>query len=158
MVLCALGGAVLTGALLISVGFWRVTEVTAEDGQFYTAAVVKEYAGLHAGDRMLGFDKAAVEERLKAGLPLLENIRIRRHLDGRVSISYGEITDVYYTCHNENYYLISAEDEGKEDGYEVLGAFSNSKEARRVGAVYVGLPEATRVRVGEPLTFIDLPY
>lgn len=158
LLLCALGGVALTVAVWLAAGFWRVTEVTAEEGQFYTASVVREYADLHAGDRMLGFDKSSVEERLKKGLPLLENIRIRRHLNGRVSISFGEITEVFYTCHNENYYLISAGDEAAKEGYEVLGVFSNPKEARRVGAVYVGLPEAARVRVGETLSFINLPY
>ena len=101
---------------------------------------------------MLGFDSRAVVKRLKSGLPLLDHIKVRKHLNGKVSITFEEITEVYYTCHNMNYYLISAED------HEVLGAFTNPNEARRVGAIYIGLPEATRVRVGEELSFINLPY
>ncbi len=156
-----LGGAVLTGGILLGSGLWRVKEVSTEDGQFYTAAVIKEYAAISAGDGMLGFDSSAVAARLRKGLPLLEDIRIRKGLGGRVTITFREITEVYYTCHNGNYYLINAEEisEAEEEPFgEVLGVFSNAKEARRVGAVYVGLPEATRVRVGELLSFINLPY
>ena len=156
-----LGGAVLTGGILLAGGLWKVTEVTAADGQFYTASVIKEYAALSPGDQMLGFDGSAVAERLRKGLPLLDGIRVRKHLNGRVTITYREITEVYYTCHNGNYYLINAEDLSSDTvgkGGEVLGVFSNPKEARRVGAIYVGLPETARVRVGEPLTFINLPY
>ena len=156
-----LGGAVLTGGILWGSGLWRVTEVAVADGQFYTASVIREYADITPGEAMLGFDGADVKARLRDGLPLLDDIRIRKGLGGKVTITYREISQAYYTCHNGNYYLINGEDlsaetAGKEG--EVLGVFSNPKEARRVGAVYVGLPEAARVRVGEPLTFINLPY
>ena len=161
MLLGLLGGIVLTGGILLAGRLWKVTEITAADGQFYTASVIKEYAALSPGDRMLGFDGSDVAERLRKGLPLLDGIRVRKHLNGRVTITYREITEVYYTCHNGNYYLINAEDLSPDTagkGGEVLGVFSNPKEARRVGAIYVGLPETARVRVGEPLTFINLPY
>jgi hypothetical protein len=85
-------------------------------------------------------------------LPLLDDIRIRRQLNGSVTVSFNEITEVYYTCHNRNYHLMDAAHR------EVLGVFSQPGEARRVGAVYVGLPESARMRVGEPLSFIHLPY
>ena len=154
ILLCMLGGVVLVGILLLVSSFWLVTDVNAADGTLYSSAVVEEYADIDEGDRMLGFDSAAVVERLKAGLPMLDRIRVRKHLNGEVAITFEEITEVYYTCHNANYYLISAEDEDRE----VLGVFSNANEARRVGAVYLGLPESARVRVGEKLSFIHLPY
>ncbi len=147
-----LGSAALVGLILLLSGLWRVSEVTAEDGVLYSAAVVMEYADIDVGDKMLGFDSSAVAKRLKAGLPMIDNIRIRKHLNGKVSISFEEITEVYYTCHNANYYVISAADR------EVLGVFSTPTEAKRAKAIYIGLPEATRVRVGERLSFINLPY
>ena len=42
--------------------------------------------------------------------------------------------------------------------HEVLCVSGDASEARRVGATYLGLPACTRVRVGEELTFINLPY
>jgi len=107
--LCMLGGAVLTGGILLGSGLWRVKEVSAADGQFYTAAVIKEYAAISEGDGMLGFDSSDVAARLRKGLPLLTDIRIRKGLGGKVTITFREINRVYYTCHNENYYLINAD-------------------------------------------------
>ena len=152
ILLCMLGGTTLVVAIMLLGGLWKVTEVTAEDGQLYTASVVEQLADLEAGDAMLGFDSFAVVKRLKKSLPLLDHVKVRKHLNGKVTISFSEVTELYYTRHNANYYIISAEDR------EVLGVFSNPNEARRVGAVYLGLPEATRVRVGEKLSFINLPY
>lgn len=152
ILLCMLGGTTLVVAIMLLGGLWKVTEVTAEDGQLYTASVVEQLADLEAGDAMLGFDSFAVVRRLKKSLPLLDHVKVRKHLNGKVTISFSEVTELYYTRHNANYYIISAEDR------EVLGVFSNPNEARRVGAVYLGLPEATRVRVGEKLSFINLPY
>ena len=152
ILLCMLGGLVLTIAVMLLGGLWKVTEGVAEDGQLYTAAVVEQFADLETGDTMLGFDSFAVAKRLKKGLPLLDQVKVRKHLNGKVTITFSEVTELYYTRHNTNYYIISAEDR------EVLGVFSNPNEARRVGAVYVGLPEATRVRVGEKLSFLNLPY
>lgn len=152
ILLCMLGGVALVVAIMLLGGLWKVTEVTAEDGQLYTASVVEQLADLEAGDTMLGFDSFAVVKRLKKGLPLLDHVKVRKHLNGKVTITFSEVTELYYTRHNANYYIISAEDR------EVLGVFSNPNEARRVGAVYIGLPEATRVRVGEKLSFINLPY
>ena len=147
-----LGGVALVGAILLLSSLWTVKSVIASDGQIYTASVVAELSDLEAGDRMLGFDSSDVAKRLKADLPLLDRIKVRKHLNGEVSIRFEEITEVYYTCHNANYYFISIHDR------RVLGVSSDPKEAKRVGAVYVGLPEAARVRVGEELTFINLPY
>ncbi|MBQ9151476.1 MAG: FtsQ-type POTRA domain-containing protein, partial [Clostridia bacterium] len=146
ILLCMLGGVLLTGAIALVGGLWKVSDVTAADGQLYSASVVEEYADVQAGDKMLGFDASAVVKRLKKGLPLLDKVKVRKHLNGKVTITFTEVTDLYYTQHNGNYYIISAEDR------EVLGVFSNPNEAKRVGAVYVGLPEATRVRVGEELS------
>ena len=147
-----LGGAALVSVILIVGGLWKVTEVKAAEGQIYSAEVVAEVADITIGEKMLGFDSSAVARRLKRGLPMLDRIKVRKHLNGEVTVTFEEITEVYYTCHNQNYYVIDAADR------EVLGVFSNPNEAKRVGAIYIGIPESTRVRVGEELTFINLPY
>lgn len=150
--LCCLGGALLFLGVYLLSGLWKVTEVTAGDGTHYSAAVVLEYADVQAGDEMLGFDASAVVRRLKEGLPLLDTVKVRKHLNGRVTITCTEETDLFYTRHNGNYYIIS------EKTHKVLCVSSQPTEARRVGAIYLGIPEATRVRVGEELRFINLPY
>ena len=152
LLLCLLAVAALTGAVMALSTLWRVTEVTAEDGTLYSAAVIRAYTGVEVGESMMSFDARAVAGSLKAGLPMLDDIKVRKHLGGRLSVSYTEIDKAYYTCHNGNYSLFST------DELEVRGVYSSAAEPRRVGATYVGLPESTRVRVGEKLTFINLPY
>ncbi len=149
---CFLGAAVLCLAVLLLGRLWKVTAVSAEDGQLYSATALIEYAGVEAGDEMLGFDCGAIERRLKEGLPLLDRIQVRRRLNGTVTIRVTEETELYYTRHNMNYYIISATTR------RVLCVASSPTEARRVGAVYVGIPESARVRVGEQIRFINLPY
>ena len=149
---CMLGGSVLILSIMGAAGFWRIKDVTAPDGAVYTAAVLLEYADIRTGDGMLGFDTFAVAKDLKKDLPLLDKVKVRRHLNGTVSITVTELTNLYYTRHNQNYYIMNA------DTREVLGVFATPDEARRVGAVYLGIPEETRVRVGEKLSFINLPY
>jgi hypothetical protein len=150
--ICFMGGVVLCLAVLLLTSFWRVGQVTAQDGEHYSAARVLECAGVEAGDGMLSFDRFSLKRALKETLPLIDNVKVRRRLNGDVTISFSEFTNLYYTQHNVNYYIISA------DTKEVLCVYADSAEARRVGAIYLGLPETTRVRVGEELTFINLPY
>lgn len=152
LLICFLGGIILVVALLLVSKLWTATEISTEDGELYSATVIRKYADLEVGDEMLGFDSFAVVKRLRKGLPLLDDVKVRKHLNGKVTITFTEHTELYYTRHNSNYYIISATDR------TVLGVFANPNEAKRVGAVYLGLPESTRVRVGEKLTFINLPY
>ena len=150
---CMLGAVLLTLSLLLLGRLWKVRAVEAEDCQQYSATVLCEYTGVKAGDEFLGFDAYAVARRLKEELPLIDRVLVYKTIDGRLKIKVtSEHTNLYYTRHNQNYYIISA------DTREVLGVFSKPDEAKRVGAIYLGLPEETRVRVGEELTFIDLPY
>jgi cell division septal protein FtsQ len=152
LLLCMLGVVILTAAVMLLGKLPKVTAVSAEDGTYYTASAVLAHAGIEEGDEMLGFDGFAKAKELKQSLPLMDKVKIRKHLNGAVTISFTEVESLYYTCHNQNYYLINAET------HEVLNVAGDAAEARRVGAVYLGLPECTRVRVGEELTFINLPY
>lgn len=152
LLLCMLGAAVLTVSVMLLGKLWKVNGITAEDGQLYTAATVLEYADIEVGDEMLGFDGFAVVKQLREHLPLLDEVKVRKHINGTVTISFTEVTRLYYTRHNVNYYIINAET------HEVLCVSAKPDEARRVGAIYLGLPECARVRVGEKLTFVNLPY
>ncbi len=145
-------GILLCAAVLFIASLWTVSEVTAEDGRYYTADQLLTYADIPVGDELMGFDASDVEDRLTDALPLLKKVHVRKHLDGSVSIKTTEYQKLYYTQHHVNYYLIDATD------FHVIGVMSEPDEARRVGAVYIGLPENARVRVGETVSFINLPY
>ncbi len=145
-------GIVLCVGIFFVSTLFRVKAVTATPGRYYTAEVLVEASGVEAGDLTAAFDTAAVERRLKKALPLIETVRVSKRLDGTLSIKITEEEAVYYTCHNVNYYFIAADDRS------VLGAMSTPDEAERVGAVYLGLPETAYVRVGEKVSFVNLPY
>ena len=152
LMLCMLGGVLLTVAVMLLGKLWKVTDVTATEGSYYSSSAVVASLGVEAGDEMLGFDGFAVIKELRQRLPLLDRVKVRKHLNGTVSVTFTEVEELYYTQHNQNYYIIDAKT------HEVLCVMAKPDEARRVGAVYLGLPECTRVRVGEELSFVVLPY
>lgn len=152
LLLCMLGLAALTAAVFFLGKLPKVKSVTADEGVYYSATAVLAHAGIEAGDEMLGFDSLATARELKEKLPLMDKVRVRKRLNGSVTVQFTEVESLYYTRHNQNYYIIDAET------HEVLCVSGDATEARRVGAIYLGLPECTRVRVGETLTFINLPY
>ncbi len=146
---CALGLCILI--CLIGI-IPKVKEVRAEGGRIYSAEVLIHYADVKTGDNLWGFDTMSVEKQMKEYMPLLISARVRKHLNGDVSISAVEYKNLYYTCHNRNYYIFTTDD------LHVLCALPTAEEAQRVGAVYIGLPETARVRVGESISFINIPY
>ena len=152
LLLCMLGLVALTTAVLFLGKLPKVRSVSADEGAYYTATAVLAHAGIEEGDEMLGFDSFAKARELKQKLPLMEKVKVRKHLNGTVTVRFTEVESLYYTRHNQNYYIIDAET------HEVLCVSGDASEARRVGATYLGLPACTRVRVGEELTFINLPY
>lgn len=152
LLLCMLGIVIFTAAVLFLGKIPKVRSVTANEGTYYTSTAVLAHAGVEVGDEMLGFDSFTLAKELKQKLPLMEKVKVRKHMDGSVTVSFTEVQELYYTCHNQNYYIINAET------HDVLCVSGDASEAHRVGAIYLGLPESTRVRVGEPLTFINLPY
>lgn len=152
LLLCLLGATVLTVAVLLLGKIPKVRSTVADEGVYYTSTAVLAHAGIEEGDEMLGFDSFAVAKKLKQSLPLMDKVKVRKHLDGSVTVRFTEVQNLFYTCHNQNYYIINA------DTHDVLCVSGETNEARRVGAIYLGIPESTRVRVGEPLTFINLPY
>ena len=90
LLLCMLGGAVLTVAVMLLGKLWKVTAVTAAEGTYYTSSAVVASLGVEAGDEMLGFDGSTAIKELRQRLPLLDRVKIRKHLDGRVSVTFRE--------------------------------------------------------------------
>ena len=146
------GLLVLTVAVCFLGTLPKVAEVHAEGGRMYDAEHLLYYADIQSGDVFLGVDAPAIEKQMKRYMPLLRAAHVRKHINGNVTISTTEYESLYYTCHNRNYYAFTT------DAWEVLCGMAEDSEPRRVGAVYIGLPEAARVRVEEKITFINLPY
>ncbi len=143
---------ILTGAMLAVSQLWKVTSVTVEGTDRYDPEVIAEASEIRVGESVMNFDAASVKKCLQSDYPLIRNVKIQRKLNGAVILKITEETHLYYTCHHSNYYLISAEDR------TVLGVSSYDAEYREYSAMYLGLPEEARVRVGEKISFAYLPY
>lgn len=146
----ALGVLALTLLSLL----WRISDVEVKGCERYSADYIEEFMedeGVYEGNAMLAFDGFAVKSALREKMPLLRRISIFRGF-GKVTVTVEEEQDVYFTCHNVNYYLIAA------DGMRVLNVAADGRAYREVNAIYLGLPEDTRVRVGEPITYAYVPY
>ncbi len=142
----------LLGLLLTLTCFWTVSTVSVKGGARYTVEELADASGIQTGDLMMSFDTATVAARLRAACPLLKSVRLDRSLNGEVTISVTEEERLYYTCHNQNYYLLSAE------SFRVLEVSGQSDRWIDLGPVYLGLPEEARLRRQEVLTFDYLPY
>ena len=147
-----ISSAVLLTAVLLLGNLWKVTSVKVEGTVQYDAEIIAEAAGITKGDGMITFDRGTVAEKLKEDYPLIRSVKLRRKLNGSVVVKVSEETDLYYTCHHSNYYIISAKD------LKVLGVSPYGVEYKEYGAMYLGLPEEARVRVGDKITFAYLPY
>lgn len=131
---------------------WRVQSITASGSLRYEESVLTEHCGLAVGDTMLGFDCARVEEQLRDEFPLLASVQVTRRLDGTVSIQVTDEGRLYYTRHNGNYSLISAE------SLRIISVMADPYSWGELSPVYLGLPEEARLRKGEKLTYAWLPY
>ncbi len=140
-----------TAALWVG-SLWKIADVTVEGCAYYAPAAVAEQAGVTTGDEFLGVDTWVIEGRIKEAFPLIERVKVSKHLNGDVTVSVTEYADLYYTCHNQNYYVLSAAD------LTVLEIASDGDAYRGMGATYIGFPAEARVRVGEPLTYAYLPF
>lgn len=150
-------GALLAAMLLCSLALWigslwKITEVTVQGNGLYAAEAICQRSGLLSGQEFLGVDAGTAARRIRDAFPLVETVKVKKHLNGSVTVTISEYTDLYYTKHNENYYIIAAKDR------KVLQVAAGDTLYRDMGATYVGLPAEARVRVGEILSYAYLPY
>ncbi len=148
-----LGIALIVSALLlILTNAWKVEDVKVEGAEKYSADALIYASGITEGDSMMSFGERSMTEKLQAVHPLIRNVRVKRSLNGTVTLRVTEEANVYYTCLRSNYYLISAED------LTVMGIASEGDRFKEYGAMYIGFPEETRLTVGEKVIFAYLPY
>lgn len=143
---------VLCAAIYFLSSLWKVSDVAVQGTVRYDPETILSVVDIESGDRMIDFDGWAVEDQLKEEFPLLKSVKLKRRLNGQVVLRVTEVEELYYTCHHVNYYLISAKD------MTVLDVSTSPAEYQSFGAVYLGFPEEARVRVGEKVSYVYLPY
>ncbi len=142
----------LTAALLFGATAWKVDSIRVEGAENYSPEALVYASGITEGSSMMSFGKKGMTEKLQAVHPLIRDVRIKRSLNGTVTLKVEEEASVYYTCLRSNYYLISAED------LTVMGIASEDSLFKSYGAMYIGFPEEARLTVGEKVVFAYLPY
>ena len=150
--LCLISAIVLTAALLLLTNLWKVSAVKVEGHVQYTEEELIEASGIRIGESMGDFSRTGIAENFRESYPLIRSVKVQRKLNGTVVLKVTEETELYYTCHRSNYYLIAAND------LTVLGISSYGDEYKGYGALYLGLPEEARLTVGEKVRFEYLPY
>lgn len=152
-VIFASGAGMILAAALFGLGLcWKVTAVEVKGSEFHDAEVILAVADIQAGDLSLGFDASDIQSKLKQEYPIISSVKVKRGLDGTVTLQVKEEKTLYYTCHHVNYYLISGDD------MEVIHISSTDDLYRAYGAIYLGLPEEASLQVGKKISFDFLPY
>lgn len=142
-----LAAMAVVGIALIICDSIKISAVSVEGVSIYTADDVVNVAELYAGGGYWDFDTSRTEDELMEKMPYIKDVKVRRHLNGSVSITVTEESNLYYTRHNLNYYAISG------DTWLVKIADSEATNFINLGAVYLDLPSDAKIRVGEKLSF-----
>ena len=152
VVFCSGVGMVLAVTITLLATCWKVSDVSVEGSDFHDSADILDIANIQNGDLMLGFDAGDVADALKTEYPILSSVKVRRGLNGHVTLQVKEHEHLYYTCHHMNYYLISG------NNMKVLAISSTGDLYAAYGAVYLGFPEEVSLQVGKRVSFAFLPY
>ncbi len=90
--------AALVFALVI---FFKIQHIEVLGNEYYTADEVVDASGIVLGDNLLTLSKAGVAARIRADLPYVSEIQIKRALPNRVVITVAEF-EVTYGIEDEN--------------------------------------------------------
>lgn len=151
ILLCALLliALVLTVSLIVRLALLLVPvrEMTMEGTSFYSMEEIAAAAGIETGDRMYGFFTGAKERAVKAKLPILKNVTIKRSLSGTLTWIVEEHASEFYVEVAGNYYILSREE------YRVLAECDSKERPEAYGLYEISLPAVRVAFLGEILDF-----
>ena len=141
----------LAVAILLTVAFFFLKIDSIEimgDATVFNETEVINAADIGIGDRLFSKSNAKIKRNIKANMPIADNIKVRKSLFGKVTISI-EMMDVdYYTKVDDIYYALDGE-------LKVLGKSESASKFSSFGAVLVKLPEIREPEIGKKLVFYD---
>ncbi len=127
--------------------FFRVKEVSVVGNSMYTAEEIFAHTGIAEGDNLFSFSENDVVKKIKAALPYVGDVNIKRDLPAGIVIEVVEKQAVMYLEINGDYYLLS-------DELTVL-SIEGSLSGVPGSAIRLKTGSVDRCLVGQPLTFID---
>ncbi len=95
------------------------TVATGSENRYYTAAEVTEASGLEIGDNLLTINKAAVAAHIKAALPYVSQVQVKRSFPSSVTLLVTEF-EISYAVRDEtnHWWLINCEGTVLEEATE----------------------------------------
>ncbi len=127
--------------------FFRVKDISVTGNSIYTDEEIILASGIETDKNMFSFSGKSVEEEIKALLPYVGSVTVKRDLPSGVVIEIEEEKAAMYTVLNGDYYLLSEE-------LTVLSV-SNKLSSVPGGAIKIIAGSVDRCLVGQPLTFMD---
>ncbi len=88
--LCVALALILGGLTMASTVFFKIKFIRVTGNTIYSAAEIVDRSGLQYGDNLIIMDKYKVIDDLKAGLPYLEDVTIRRSFPDTILIQITE--------------------------------------------------------------------
>lgn len=141
----ALIGAFLLVRLLLL--FVPIKEITVAGDSYYTAEELSDAAGLSEGGRMYGFSVSRAKKAMKKDHPLLEGVKIKRSLSGKLTLIPTEVHSTFFVEVSESYYLLSREE------FRVLLETEDRDRLTAYGYYEISLPDVRVAFIGELLEF-----
>lgn len=100
----------VTAAVILSLSiFFKVKTVEVTGNSYYTPEQIIDASGVETGDNLLALSKATIAGRIRAELPYVREVQIRRSLPDRLVVAIKEF-DVCYAVQDTSggYWLMTA--------------------------------------------------
>lgn len=109
--------AICVGIILSLTVFFPIEKVIVSGSKVYSSEQIIKKSGIEIGDNLFVVSESAVEDRLKAKLPYIENIDFKREFPSTLKIKVKDaseyacyfIDNEYYTVSRENWVLAKSE-------------------------------------------------
>lgn len=125
----------------------RSVEIKGDVTMFNESDIIQA-AGINEGDMLLGKGAWSIERKMKKNMPLIEDVKVRKSITGKVSIEVNFAEVRYYTKIGDLYYAI-------DESLRVLDYDESRSKYSAYGATLVKIPEVREPKKGEKLVFYD---
>ncbi len=142
-------GAVLLAVLILAFFLIRIDEIeVVGDVTVFNESEVISAAEIDIGDGLLWRSSWSIKRNIQKNMPIAQNIKVKKSLFGKVTISIELLSIDYYTKIGDRFYALDA-------NLRVLDSNKLSAKYSNYGAVKIVLPEVREPVIGEKLVFFD---
>lgn len=129
-----------------------IVNMTVYENQNYDVNAVKEMSGVSEGDILFFADKDKIAENIKAGMPFVDTVSIKKEFPSTVIINIVEEKESFYFAYDDRYFVISS-------GLKVLALFDSESDLKSAEyyskLIKIELDDVKQVEVTKTLVFFD---